>query len=622
MKQRKKKTDKGKPSKPLGETLALQRGERALASGRFDLAISYFSDIESGSPNYGRACKGHGRALLRIRRWAEALSVLQTAHNLLPEDPEILVDAAETARLMGRLEVAESTYEAARNRGAQGFQIGFGEASVCQVRKEWTAAIRHWTELNKSDPQNPYVLHNLAKAWHELGETDKAVALMSEAYKLGGDATTLAMLALLAPHASRCGHEEVLQIRTQLGEQLKLAEGNPSDNGYIGKQSGAVNIGYVSAFFHRRNWMKPVWALINNHDRKRFNIHLFADGPPNEIMAECGYDLHERDKIYDVRELGNRELAGLIKDREIEVLVDLNGYSSIGRLGLWAAKPSPITIGWFNQYATSGMPGIEWLIGDDVVIYPEEERFYREKIIRLKRSYLTFQVAYAAPDVETTDGGEPFTFGCLGSAYKIMPQVRAEWIRLLSETRDTRLLVRNKVLGDEGNRKWFMDFFTKAGIDSERIILLGPAEHNEFLQTYGKIDLALDTFPYNGGTTTMEALWQGVPVVCFNGDRWVSRTSATLLNSAGLEEFIGKDKDGYLEIAKKWSAPGQRETLRKLRTKMRGQLERSTVCDGTGLARDFERIVFEIRARGMQPKLFENEENTKGKSIAGSRCDY
>jgi Predicted O-linked N-acetylglucosamine transferase, SPINDLY family len=423
---------------------------------------------------------------------------------------------------------------------------------------------------------------------------------MLESFELGGDRITLSMLGLLAPHAGSCGYDEVRRFRTNVGEQLRLEEGSPSDIRYHRKENGRVNIGYVSAFFHRRNWMKPVWALLNNHDRQKFNIHLFADGPPDEINTEGGYVPHAQDTIHDVRKLGNRDLAKLIGDCEVEVLVDLNGYSAIPRLGLWAAKPSPVTIGWFNHYATSGMPGIEWLIGDDVVIYPEEERFYTERIVRLEQSYLTFEVGYATPDIEIPLDNEPFTFGCLGSAYKITPEVRAAWIKLLSETNGTRLLVRNKVLGEESHRQWFLDFFTSEGIDLERVILLGPAEHQEFLQTYAKIDLALDTFPYNGGTTTMEALWQGVPTICFTGDRWVSRTSATILKSAGLFDFVGEDEREYVDIAKKWSAPGQKEKIRKLRTEMRGRLENSMVCNGRELAWNFEQIIFEtILKRGM-----------------------
>ncbi|HYJ90484.1 MAG TPA: hypothetical protein VEV84_04185, partial [Pyrinomonadaceae bacterium] len=286
----------------------------------------------------------------------EALPILQAAHNALQDDPDILVDAGDAARFVGDLSLAANLYSESRKRGADGFQISFGEAMICQDRKLWLEAIRLWTELNQVYPNNAFVLHNLGKAWHELGETDKAVSLMLESFELGHDNSTLAMLALLAPHAGSCRHEDILRLRTEFGKQLKSQEGDPRDGNFRRKENGQINIGYISAFFHRPNWMKPVWALLNNHDRKNFNIHLFADGPADEIKAQGGYIPHEQDTIYDVRKLGNRELAKLINDRGIDVLVDLNGYSAIPRLGLLTAKPAPVTVAWFNQYATSGLP--------------------------------------------------------------------------------------------------------------------------------------------------------------------------------------------------------------------------------------------------------------------------
>jgi len=590
MKQRLKKRNKPRAPKSISDAEALARGGEALASTQFVQAIKYFGGIASGSPEYGRACKGHGAALLRIGRSAEALTILEIAHTALPNDSDLLVDAGDAARSEGEVTIAEKAYAEARRLGADGFQICFGEASVLQERKLWISAIEKWADLRKEYPSSPSVSHNLGVAWHEVGETDKAVSLLLESFESSGHIKTLETLALLAPHAPTCGHEEVRRLRTKLGEQLKINEGYPTDARSRRNQSEQVNIGYVSAFFHRHNWMKPVWALLNNHDRERFTINLFADGPVHEIVAEGGYQRHKQDTIHDVGKFGNRDLAKLIQHCNIDVLVDLNGYSSIRRLGLWAAKPAPTTLGWFNYYATSGLPGIEWLIGDDQVIYPEEENLYSERIGLLKQSYLTFEVGYATPDI-AIPSDEPFTYGCLGAAYKITPEVRSAWLRLLRETSGTRLLVRNRVLGEESHRKWFLDFFTSAGIDPERVILLGPADHAEFLRTYGRIDLALDTFPYNGGTTTMEALWQGVPLVCFRGDRWVGRTSATILNSAGLGEFIGKDADEYLELAARWGDPERRDDLAKLRMEMRQRLKESSVCDGEGLARDFERII-------------------------------
>lgn len=585
---------KAKKSREYSENLALQNGERALQAGQFGKAVDYFVTVSDDSPNYARACKGRGRALLRMNRLAEAFPFLKIAHEAFPQDAQILIDGGDIARLTGKFDAAEETYAEARKLGADGFQIRFGEAVISLERKKWLEAAGLWMDLHNDYPNDATILHNLGRAFHELGETDKAVSLMSKAIEIGGQAVSLPMLALLAPHAGVCSHEEIKRLRTDFGEQLKIREGNPPDSNRRIKKNERRNIGYISAFFHRRNWMKPVWALLNNQNRENFNIHLFADAPPGEINTEGGYIFRAQDKIYDVRKLSNRELAKLIDECNIDVLVDLNSYSAMNRLGLWASKPAPVTIGWFNLYATSGMPGIEWLIGDEIVVYSEEEKFYTENILRLKQSYLTFQVGYDTPDVETPSADEPFTFGCLGSGYKITPEVRAAWIKILDRTQDTRLIVRNQVLAENVHKDWFLNFFTQAGINPKRVVLLGPAEHREFLQTYGRIDLALDTFPYNGGTTTMEALWQGVPVVCFKGDRWVSRTSATLLNSANLRDFIGETEGDYVNIAIKWSKSEQKNRLRKLRTEMREHLEKSPICSGEELAKNFEKLVFEI----------------------------
>ena len=594
MKQRKKKKHDKKKTRFSNDAIFLKMGNEALGSGNFKAAVEFFSNVSQNSPNYGLACKGQGAALLRLEKLSEALPLLQMAHLASPKDPEILVDGADVARLIGNLNVAEDTYREARKLGAKGFQVDFGEASIFQERNQWLKAIDLWEELDGNYPNNPYVLHNLGRAWHELGETDKAASIMKKSVKLSGEINTLSALALLAPHAKSFNHTDVQEIRVKLGSRLKAKHGFSEAHQYRQQNKKKINIGYVSAFFHRRNWMKPVWALLNNHNREKFNVHLFADNSADKIDEKGGYELHHADKIYDVREMDNSDLFQLIKDAEIDVLVDLNSYSKLERLGLWAAKPAPVTIGWFNLYATSGLPGIEWLIGDEIVIKKQEEEFYTEKIARLKQSYLTFQVGYDTPDIEPINDDKPFTFGCLGSGYKITPEVRRAWIKLMQKTNGTRLIIRNQLLGEEAHKKWFLDFFLKEGIDPLRIILLGPAEHKEFLQTYGMIDIALDTFPYNGGTTTMEALWQGVPVVCFTGDRWITRTSATILHSADLRDFIGNDEEEYIEIATKWSEGKMKEKLKVLRSGMREKLQDSTICNGQGLAADFERIIFDI----------------------------
>jgi predicted O-linked N-acetylglucosamine transferase (SPINDLY family) len=187
------------------------------------------------------------------------------------------------------------------------------------------------------------------------------------------------------------------------------------------------------------------------------------------------------------------------------------------------------------------------------------------------------------------------TFGCLASQYKITPQVIEAWSEILNRSPGTRLFLKNSTLGREANREFLFRRFERHGVRRERIELDGPSEHYQFLAAYSRIDVALDTFPYNGGTTTSEALWQGVPVLTFRGDRWAARTSASILREGDLGEFVGADLRDYVERAVALAlAPDSPSRLTDLRRNMRSQLAQSPLCDTAALARHMEGLYVRI----------------------------
>ena len=258
-----------------------------------------------------------------------------------------------------------------------------------------------------------------------------------------------------------------------------------------------------------------------------------------------------RDRFHETSRLSNPALARLVEDSRIDLLVDLNGYSKPPRLGLFAVRPAPVQVAWFNMFATSGSAEFDYLVGDAHVLPAGEEHFCTEEVVRLPGCYLTFEVGYPVPEVTPppcTRRGY-LTFGCLSPQYKITTQVVETWSRILEASPGSRLILKNTILEKPAARDFVRDLFARFSIPAERLELDGPAEHFTFLQRYADIDLALDTFPYNGGTTTMEALWQGVPVLTFVGDRWVSRISASLLHEAGLPEFVAPDLDHHVRQA-------------------------------------------------------------------------
>jgi predicted O-linked N-acetylglucosamine transferase (SPINDLY family) len=253
-------------------------------------------------------------------------------------------------------------------------------------------------------------------------------------------------------------------------------------------------------------------------------------------------------------------------------------------------RPAPVVVGWFNMYATTGMSCYDYLIGDDQAIPPEEEKFYCEKIVRVPGSYLTFEVTYPVPPVVNSPhlANGAITFGCLASQYKITDEVIGAWSRILRQVPNGSLILKNGALGSLGVRQFVHGLFERHQVSPNRVRLEGPSDHYQFLEAYGKIDIALDTFPYNGGTTTAEAIWQGVPVVTFSGDRWASRTSASILRSAALGDLVGQGLEEYI-----WLAIGLANSphrLRDLRRNMRSRLRDSPVCDTQSFARNMERL--------------------------------
>lgn len=502
------------------------------------------------------------------------------------------------------------------------FKAMTAEAEALRASGQWLKALRVWNELlaqGQADltvwtnvantlsqvgeyaqalgayerglalaTNEPELLHGMGGALFQLGEANRAADALRRAAELGNRASTWVSLASMLPGSQAASHAEVLQTRRDMALRLGA---RPCPRPPRRKATrNRLRIGYLSSFFDRDNYMKPVWGLLGHHDRDAVALELFVDLPIREGLGQVA--LQASDTLHGVYDLDNDALAELIQSRDLDVLVDLNAYSAPGRVPLLCMPVAHRCAGWFNHFATSGLDGIDALIGDDEVIRGDEEHFYGERIIRLPQSYLTFDVRYSLPDVQARDSKAPFTFGSLVPLYKITPEVRDAWASILTGAPDSRLVLAAPAFGSGENRNYLISQLEARGVDRQRIELFGPSDHARFLEHYARIDLALDAFPYNGGTTTMEALMQGVPVLTFDGDRWASRTSQTLLRHAGLGRFVAHDPTDYVQRAVGYASDqASRTELRSLREELRARVTASPACDTRSFARHMERAL-------------------------------
>lgn len=530
--------------------------------------------------------------LLRNGRLAEATDQLIAMAEVDPKQALIPKRLAEIFELQGRELDALRQLDRVIELDAADASIWKTTGKLLLRLNEPAQAIGAFQNSIKLDPSDAEVHHELARSFYKLGDVDSAVHPLELSTKRFDNMDPWLALATLAPSCSSMDHQRVLQIRSAFSSRLAESSVNNDRTDAAGYAERVVRtpvrsipkIAFMSSWFPKANYMKPVWALINHLDRSRFQIHLLTDAGADELP---GYIANENDQVHETAIWSNQELVDRVVELGIDLLIDLNAYSTPERLGVFC-RPLPFrAAAWFNMYATSGMPGIEFLIGDSITVQPHEECWYCERVVRLSQSYLSFQIAHETPPVVDPPCAKTghITFGSLVSQYKLNADVIDAWSEILRGVPESRLLLANVELDTRSTREYVQDQFTRRGINPDRLEMRGRAEHYKFLTYYDSIDLALDAFPYNGGTTTTEAIWQGVPVMTFAGDRWASRTSASLLHETHLSDFVARDRNGFVaQTITLANHPLIAERLLALRHSMRQELFASPVCDAERFA--------------------------------------
>ncbi len=556
-------------------------------SGDIDSSLDSFKAAIKFDPENNDAQYALGSAYLKKGNSKEALLNLCPVAGHFPADAGLYHKIGQAWHSLSSYEKATGAYKRAIDIDPRFAEAYYDLACAELDSEEFVNAIDGFNKFLKFDKNNKFALTNLAKAYFSMGEIDEAIRLFNKT------ATEYASIniATIIPGSPGANHQDILDARRKLNNIIKQKK-KPQNN-------KRLSVGYISSFFHRPNWMKPVWSLLNNHDRSRFKIYIFSDAPENKVVNPTeGYIRFKEDEFFNIEKLNNTKTAELINSCNLDILVDLNCYSEVNRLALFSSFIlEPVTVAWFNMYATSGLDGYDFLIGDKHVINDDEKKYYTEDIITLPQSYLTFNINYKVPDVAPPPclKNGYITFGSLSSQYKVTPQMIESWSYILSNSPGSRLIIRNANLTSTKNREYIFDKFKKFNIGNDRLTLSGRAEHYQFLETYNMIDIALDSFPYNGGTTTTEAIWQGVPVITFDGDRWVSRTSKTLLINTHLSEYIRKDLDDYISFSINLANnPDTPAILKDARMDMRDKIKNSSVYNTKEFAALMEHEFYKI----------------------------
>jgi predicted O-linked N-acetylglucosamine transferase (SPINDLY family) len=360
----------------------------------------------------------------------------------------------------------------------------------------------------------------------------------------------------------------------------------------MASESSKLRIGFVSGDLKNHPVGYFVEGLLQHIDENKFELYAFTTSLKTDDLTNR---LKPRFKmwhsIYGKTEL---EAANLIHEQGIHILIDLSGHTAHNRLPVFGYKPAPVQVSWLGYFSTTGLPEMDYLLGDPFVTPPSEEHHFTEGIWRMPETYLCFTPPSEAITVAAlpalTNGY--ITFGCFNNLTKMGAPVVTLWSRVLHAMPDSKLFIKTKQLSEKAANNKVIEQFAAHSIAQERLILEGPSTRADLLASYNKVDIALDPFPYPGGTTSAEALWMGVPVLTLKGDRFLSHVGESIAHNVGHPDWVSDNADDYVNKAITFASDLQR--LNNTRTSLRNKVLESPLFDAPRFARNFENILVDM----------------------------
>ncbi|WP_322105637.1 tetratricopeptide repeat protein [Paraburkholderia sp. J41] len=593
----------------LGTLLQAQgRDDEALAALRAALAAS----AAGNAP----ALVNLGVLLTRLKRAGEAAPLLARAVQADPELAHAAYNYGVALHALGRLREAQTQYrralaldsahaEAANNLGNALRDLGEHRAAqeayetAMHARPDFVDAYNNAANLLRTlgrlddahallrraldlDPSRSATLNNLGNVLKDSGDLDEGIAcfrraVASDPGNVIAHGNLLYALSFQADEA-RVILDEARRWSARHEAPLRAVRLPTTARG------GRLRIGYVSADFREHCQALFMTPLLAHHDRARFEIHAYSSVVrPDARTARLAEYV---DAWHDVRTLDDEALAQKIRADGIDILVDLTMHMADGRPLLFARNPAPVQVAWLAYPGTTGIDAIDWRLTDAHLDPPSYDAYYTERSWRLPDTFWCYDAldSYAKVNSLPAESAGYVTFGSLNNPCKLSDATLGLWARVLARLPAARLVL----MAPEGAaRRRIAQRLAHAGIGTARVRFVPFRARDAYLRSYHEIDIGLDTLPYNGHTTSLDALWMGVPVVTRVGTTVAGRAGLSQLANLGLTELAAHSDDAFVDAALALASDLPR--LARLRATLRARMEASPLMDGERFARGMER---------------------------------
>jgi len=515
-------------------------------SGRPNLAVESYKKAIALLPNYLGAHNNLGNALKQIGSLEEAVISYQNAIAIKPDYAEAHNNIGIVLKDLGRLEEAVKSYGNAISINPEYYDAHFNLGNSLRDLNQRDQALKNYEKAYELRPGEDYIIGNILHTkmhlsiWEGLSKN-----LLDLTKKINSGQKVIGPFALMAliddPMLQRKAAEIYANDKFPISNSLPKIEQYPKHK--------KIRVGYFSADFREHPVSTLTVELYEKHDRIQFEVFAFSYGPDTKdemnLRVKAGVD-----HFYDVRAMSYKDVALLGRSLELDIAIDLGGFTQNARTGIFAISVAPIQLSYIGYLGTMGADYYDYLVADEIIIPKESQQYFSEKIVYLP----SFQAndskqSQAVTSFNREDLGLPdkgFVFCCLNNTYKITPTTLDGWAQILSSVEDSVLLV---FANNESSQLNLIEEISLRNIDPSRLIFGKHLARPEYLGRYKVADLFLDTHPYNAGTTSSDALRMGLPVLTHLGNSFASRMGSSILNAVNLPELITSSQKDYEALA-------------------------------------------------------------------------
>lgn len=586
---------------------AYERGLRLYNAGDYNKSLRYLELSINNVPTFADALQLSGVIYGIKGRRADAIKYIEAAIKIAPDNARYYYNLA---LIYEQYDNSISVCDALKSALS---------CDPCYVDAILKLALHQGRLGNISESLSSYerlleLMPGHTAAWCNMGHVYLDAGLQKEAFfcldtALKLDSTSDLLMGLKAFYSNyddEISQVEIFEIHREFGRLIESRVNQVFRQRDFIKidNKNIITVGFLSGDFRNHPVGYFFESVLRELDRRVIKPMMFSSLSASDDLTDRLKSMG--DPWIDISGMDDDEAARTINAHGVDILIDLAGHTANGRLGVFARRPADIQVSWLGYYATTGLTAIDYFIVDPHLCDASAQGYFTEKLWWLPATRL----CYTSPG-EIDVGPAPcvrngfITFGGFNSLAKITDRVKDVWAKVLHEVPDSRLVLRAKALSDHEVRERLLGDFVERGVAPERLSMLGWVSRHDYLCGYRDVDIALDTFPFTGGTTSFDSLWMGVPVVTLAGGSLVGRQSVSILMNLAMEEWIAESNEEFVNLAARHGANWQQ--LVTIRASLRRRMKESPLCDAKEFVKSLTAALVAMCQERSGERVMEND---------------